>query len=134
MRGLAIVIKGAGEMASGIAHRLHRAGLTKILMTDIEEPLAVRRTVSFSEAVYVGKVEVEGVGPSCCRTSTDSPVSGDKGASPFLSILKAGAFKRSAPISDRRNHGEDTKLYTQRRSPSRHRRRSRLHRPENVHA
>lgn len=61
MRGLAIVIKGAGEMASGIAHRLHRAGLTKILMTDIEEPLAVRRTVSFSEAVYVGKVEVEGV-------------------------------------------------------------------------
>ena len=34
MRDLAIVIKGAGEMASGIAHRLYSAGLTKILMTD----------------------------------------------------------------------------------------------------
>ncbi|OPY62842.1 MAG: hypothetical protein A4E57_03890 [Syntrophorhabdaceae bacterium PtaU1.Bin034] len=61
MKGLIIVIKGAGEMASGIAHRLHSAGLAKILMTDIEEPLAVRRTVSFSEAVYEGTAQVEGV-------------------------------------------------------------------------
>lgn len=61
MRGLIIVIKGAGEMASAIAHRLYCAGLTKILMTDLKEPLAVRRTVSFSEAVYEGKAEVEGV-------------------------------------------------------------------------
>jgi xanthine dehydrogenase accessory factor len=48
-------------MASGIAHRLYSAGLTKILMTDIKEPVAVRRTVSFSESVYEGKAEVEGV-------------------------------------------------------------------------
>jgi xanthine dehydrogenase accessory factor len=61
MRGLIIVIKGAGEMASGIAHRLHKAGLIRILMTDIEQPLAVRRTVAFCEAVYEGKAEVEGV-------------------------------------------------------------------------
>lgn len=61
MRGLTVVIKGAGEMASGIAHRLHSAGLGKILMTEIEEPLAVRRTVSFSETVYEGKAEVDGV-------------------------------------------------------------------------
>ena len=55
MRDLTIVIKGAGEMASGIAHRLYSAGLTKILMTDTKEPVAVRRTVSFSESVYEGK-------------------------------------------------------------------------------
>ncbi len=61
MRGLIILIKGAGEMASGIAHRLHSAGITRILMTEIERPLAVRRAVSFSEAVYEGKAEVEGV-------------------------------------------------------------------------
>jgi xanthine dehydrogenase accessory factor len=61
MRGLIIVIKGAGEMASGIAHRLFCAGLTKILMTDLSEPLAVRRTVSFSEAIYEDKAEVEGI-------------------------------------------------------------------------
>lgn len=61
MKGLNIVIKGAGEQATGIAHRLHRAGLTRILMTDIAEPLTVRRTVAFSESINEGKAEVEGV-------------------------------------------------------------------------
>jgi xanthine dehydrogenase accessory factor len=59
--GVTIAIKGAGELASGIAHRLYSAGLTRILMTETEKPIAVRRTVSFCEAVYEGKAEVEGV-------------------------------------------------------------------------
>lgn len=71
MRGLIIVIKGAGEMASGIAHRLYKAGLTRILMTDIEQPLAVRRTVVFCEAVYEGKIEVEGVQADLLRDVAD---------------------------------------------------------------
>lgn len=56
-----VAIKGAGEMASGIAHRLYRAGMTRILMLDAENPLCVRRFVSFCEAVYDGTAEVEGV-------------------------------------------------------------------------
>jgi len=58
---LSIIIKGAGEMASGIAHRLYSANLTRICMTETPAPLAVRRTVSFSEAVYDGRAQVEGV-------------------------------------------------------------------------
>lgn len=58
---LSAVIKGAGEMASGIAHRLHRAGIRRITMLDIERPLCVRRFVSFCEAVHDGVAEVEGV-------------------------------------------------------------------------
>ena len=58
---LKIVIRGAGEMASGVAHRLYEAGFRKILMTEIAKPLSVRRTVSFSEAVYEGEAGVEGV-------------------------------------------------------------------------
>lgn len=73
MRGLTIVIKGAGEMASGIAHRLYNAGLTKILMTDIKEPVAVRRTVSFSESAYEGKAEVEGVRAALLRDIDELP-------------------------------------------------------------
>ncbi len=61
MKDLLIVIKGAGEMASGIAHRLFRAGMTRICMIDIENPLCVRRTVSFCEALFETQVEVEGV-------------------------------------------------------------------------
>ena len=56
-----IVMKGAGDVATGIAHRLYMAGFTRLVMTEIPEPLSVRRTVSFSEAVYEGEAEVEGV-------------------------------------------------------------------------
>jgi xanthine dehydrogenase accessory factor len=58
---LKVVIKGAGEMASGVAHRLYMAGMKNILMTEIPEPLSVRRMVSFCEAVFEGNMEVEGV-------------------------------------------------------------------------
>ena len=61
MRGLKVVIKGAGEMASGIAHRLYRANIRQIVMTDMERPLCVRRAVSFCEALFEGTFVVEGV-------------------------------------------------------------------------
>ena len=56
-----VVIKGAGDVATGIAHRLYMANIRRLVMTEIPEPLCVRRTVSFSEAVYEGKTEVEGI-------------------------------------------------------------------------
>lgn len=55
-----ILIKGAGDLASGVAFRLHQAGFP-IVMTELPQPLAVRRTVTFSEAIYAGEVSVEGV-------------------------------------------------------------------------
>jgi xanthine dehydrogenase accessory factor len=57
---LKVLIRGAGEQATGIAHRLWRSHL-KVALTEIPEPLAVRRTVSFCEAVWDGVCEVEGV-------------------------------------------------------------------------
>ncbi|MEW6349559.1 MAG: selenium-dependent molybdenum cofactor biosynthesis protein YqeB [Thermodesulfobacteriota bacterium] len=58
---LTILIRGAGEMASGIAWRLYRSGFRRLLMTEIAQPLAVRRSVSFSEAVWDLSHAVEGV-------------------------------------------------------------------------
>jgi xanthine dehydrogenase accessory factor len=58
---LTIVIKGAGEMASGVAWRLHRANFRRIAMLEAPLPRAVRRTVSFCEAVHECGAEVEGV-------------------------------------------------------------------------
>jgi xanthine dehydrogenase accessory factor len=60
MDELVVLIRGAGEMASGVAHRLHRSGF-KICMIEIPDPLAVRREVAFSEAIHGGEKEVEGV-------------------------------------------------------------------------
>lgn len=57
---LTVLIKGAGEMASGIAYRLSRCHF-KVCMTEISKPRAVRRRVSFSEAVYEGEKTVEGI-------------------------------------------------------------------------
>ena len=56
-----IAIKGAGEMASAIAWRLYMANFRKILMLEIANPLAVRREVSFCDAVYDGEKYVEKV-------------------------------------------------------------------------
>ncbi|HLI29357.1 MAG TPA: selenium-dependent molybdenum cofactor biosynthesis protein YqeB [Chloroflexota bacterium] len=55
-----IVVKGAGDLASGVAVRLWRAGL-RLLMTEIPEPTVVRRTVAFAEAVFAGETRVEGI-------------------------------------------------------------------------
>jgi xanthine dehydrogenase accessory factor len=53
-----ILIRGAGEMASGVAHKLWRCALKSVL-TEIETPLAIRRGVAFAEAVYSGSHCVE---------------------------------------------------------------------------
>jgi len=57
---LVVLIRGGGEVASGVAHRLARAHF-KVCITEIAQPLAVSRGVAFCEAIYDGKKEVEGV-------------------------------------------------------------------------
>ena len=61
MRGdNAVLIRGGGDLATGVALRLHRAGI-HVAIAELPQPLAVRRTVSFAEAVYEGAHTVEGV-------------------------------------------------------------------------
>lgn len=55
-----LVIKGAGDLASGIAVRLFHCGFS-IVMTDLEKPTSIRRTVCFSEAIANGSFRVEDV-------------------------------------------------------------------------
>jgi xanthine dehydrogenase accessory factor len=63
IRGLSelrVLIRGGGDLGSGVAWRLHHCRL-KVAIMEVAQPLAVRRTVSFCEAVYRGKAVVEGV-------------------------------------------------------------------------
>lgn len=55
-----IVIRGGGDIATGTIHKLHRCGF-KVVILEIENPSAIRRSVCFSEAIYEGKVIVENV-------------------------------------------------------------------------
>lgn len=60
MIDMLVLVKGAGDLATGVAHRLFRCGF-QVVMTEIAQPSVVRRSVSFAEAVYEGAHEVEGV-------------------------------------------------------------------------
>lgn len=55
-----VLVKGGGDLATGAAHRLRRAGFP-VMMTEIERPTMVRRSVSFAECLYAGEWRVEGV-------------------------------------------------------------------------
>ncbi|MEW6374321.1 MAG: selenium-dependent molybdenum cofactor biosynthesis protein YqeB [Thermodesulfobacteriota bacterium] len=60
LNDLVILIRGAGEMASGVAHRLASCHF-KVCITETSNPQAVRREVSFSEAIFDSEKEVEGI-------------------------------------------------------------------------
>ena len=73
-----VVIRGAGDIATGIALRLWRAGIQTV-MTDLPAPTAIRRTVCFSQAIVHGETEVEGVSARRAETAEEA-----------LSLLAAG--------------------------------------------
>ncbi len=83
MGELVILIRGAGEMASGVAHRLHRSHF-RICMLDIPHPLAVRRGVSFCEAIYDGETEVEGVRAKLISATKEVQSVWEEGKIPLL--------------------------------------------------
>jgi xanthine dehydrogenase accessory factor len=57
---LLVLIKGAGDLGTGVAYRLHRAGI-QIVVTELAQPTVIRRAVSLAEAVYEGEFAVEGL-------------------------------------------------------------------------
>jgi len=61
------MIRGAGDLATGCAIRLHNAGFP-VVMLEIERPTVIRRTVSFASSIFLGEMEVEGVRAVRCTT------------------------------------------------------------------
>lgn len=55
-----VAVKGAGDLASGVIHRLARSGFS-VMATELAHPTVVRRTVAFAEAVTLGAITVEEV-------------------------------------------------------------------------
>ena len=92
-----ILIRGGGDLATGVAHRLHKAGL-KVLVTEIAQPLSVRRKVSFSEAVYDGAITVEGVPGKLATPETVLSIL-DEGAIPVLVDPSLKILNTDLPIT-----------------------------------
>lgn len=68
---LRIVIRGAGDLATGVALRLFHSGFTRLVMLERENPMAVRRLAAFSEAVRNGRHTVEDVTAELAHSAGD---------------------------------------------------------------
>lgn len=91
-----VLIKGAGDLATGIGWRLVKAGY-RVWMTDLEIPTAVRRSVSFSRAVYEGEAEVEGVRAKFAETFEEGEKIASEGFIPVLADPEAKILKMLKP-------------------------------------
>ena len=65
-----ILVRGGGDLATGVIHKLHQSGY-HILILECDRPSAIRRHVAFCEAVYDGTSEVEGV---VCRRIPETEI------------------------------------------------------------
>lgn len=103
-----VLIKGAGDLATGVAVRLLNSGI-QVVMTDLPQPTAVRRTVAFSQAIYDGAATVEGFTARACTGAEEAkallaagevPVLADPAAEirtrlPFDALVDAILAKRN---------------------------------------
>jgi xanthine dehydrogenase accessory factor len=78
-----VLIRGGGDLASGVAWRLFRCGF-RVYLTEIDRPMAVRRKVSFCEAVYEGEIVVEGVQARLIRDPKEVFRTWEQGQLPVL--------------------------------------------------
>ena len=83
-----VLIRGAGDLASGIALRLHHAHLS-VVMTDLPQPTAIRRTVCFSQAIVYGSMTVEDVTARVCAAPEDAAAILAAGEIPVLADPEA---------------------------------------------
>lgn len=78
-----ILIRGGGEMASGIAHRLYQCHM-KVLICEIAAPTTVRRSVAYADAIFKGRQTIEGVEAIKVATIADAQEAWRRGAIPLL--------------------------------------------------
>lgn len=91
-----IVIRGAGDIATGIALRLYRAGIS-LVMTDIAKPTAIRRTVCFSQAIVNGTTTVEDVTAKFAESVDDVAAILSSGMIPVLADPNADCIQTLHP-------------------------------------
>ena len=78
-----IVVRGGGDLATGVVHRLWSAGL-RVLVLETAHPAAIRRQVSLCEAVYEGETAVEGMRGIRVETLADADAVWAQNAVPIL--------------------------------------------------
>jgi len=91
-----VLIKGAGDLASGVAYRLVRAGFP-VIMTELAQPTVVRRTVAFAQAIFDGSTCVEGICARSVATPAEALVLARAGEIAVLVDPRAIAVRAARP-------------------------------------
>ena len=96
IKGSLVVVRGAGDLATGIIIRLVRSGF-RVVALESPNPSAIRRTVSLSEAMYEGTARVEGVTGIRCDRVPEFWEPGDP--VPVLDDPECRCLERLAPAA-----------------------------------
>ena len=91
-----VAVKGAGDLATGVIHRLRRAGFA-VMATELAHPTVLRRTIAFAEAIALGQMTVEGITAQHAHSMEDIRVILENGFVPILIDPDGIAFKRLQP-------------------------------------
>ena len=90
------VIRGAGDLATGVAMRLIRAHM-EVVMLDTDHPTAVRRTVSFCEAIRLGETSVEDIHAFCAPDAERARAIASQGNAAVMVCPNGSVIKELAP-------------------------------------
>jgi len=92
-----IVIRGGGDLASGVAVRLFRAGFS-VMILEVDHPTVIRLPVSFARAVYEGKAIVEEIEAVLIPSWEKAKDTIKQGKIPVLIDPKGSCIKKLSPI------------------------------------
>jgi xanthine dehydrogenase accessory factor len=91
-----VAVKGAGDLATGVIHRLKRAGFA-VMATELPHPTVLRRTVAFAEAIALEQMTVEGITAQHAHSLEDIEIILENGFVPILVDPDGMAFKHMQP-------------------------------------
>ena len=91
-----VMIRGAGDIATGIALRLHRSGY-RLILTDLPQPTSIRRTVCFSEAVWRGRCTVEDTEAVLAHTPQEALALTEQGRVAVLTDPESACIRQLHP-------------------------------------
>ena len=96
MNHILVIIRGGGDLATGVAARLFRAGFSVIIL-EIERPTVIRLPVSFARAIYEGEAIVEGIDAVLTPTWEKAEVIIKKGKIPVLVDPEGSCIEKLSP-------------------------------------
>ncbi len=100
-----VILRGGGDLATGVAYRLHRVGFP-IIILELARPLVVRRSVSLASAVFEGEIEIEGMVGRLARDYTEASDMASSGIIPVL--VSPHLPDLSKPVEGSRTGAADT--------------------------